>query len=158
MKTVGMVKQPTAEQSEFTMSSEDFPALPGTQITDGSLVVNSLGGHDGADKGSGGAAGAGMDLQTETVSPNDKAFKRGVQTSPNGKFYFIFSQYCQCLTTVRSVYCRKSHKHTCKYGKQSIRNGWFADVYSRCRIRPKPSHTSDGPGSYGSRPKFEFSR
>ncbi|XP_063548779.1 regulator of gene activity [Cydia strobilella] len=27
---VGMVKQPTSEQSEFTMSSEDFPALPGT--------------------------------------------------------------------------------------------------------------------------------
>lgn len=25
-----MVKQPTSEQSEFTMSSEDFPALPGT--------------------------------------------------------------------------------------------------------------------------------
>lgn len=25
-----MVKQPTAESSEFTMSSEDFPALPGT--------------------------------------------------------------------------------------------------------------------------------
>lgn len=25
-----MVKQPTTEQSEFTMSSEDFPALPGT--------------------------------------------------------------------------------------------------------------------------------
>ncbi|KAH1000690.1 hypothetical protein HUJ04_012986 [Dendroctonus ponderosae] len=28
---VGMVKQPTSESSEFTMSSEDFPALPGTQ-------------------------------------------------------------------------------------------------------------------------------
>lgn len=27
---VGMVKQPTAEQTEFQMSSEDFPALPGT--------------------------------------------------------------------------------------------------------------------------------
>ena len=26
---VGMVKQPTSEHSEFTMSSEDFPALPG---------------------------------------------------------------------------------------------------------------------------------
>lgn len=26
-----MVKQPTSEQTEFTMSSEDFPALPGTQ-------------------------------------------------------------------------------------------------------------------------------
>lgn len=82
---VGMVKQPTAEQSEFQMSSEDFPALPGTQITDGTLSTNSLGLHDGADKGTGGAAGVGMDLQTESVSGNDKAFKRGVQTSPDGK-------------------------------------------------------------------------
>ncbi|KAG4077636.1 hypothetical protein HA402_008896 [Bradysia odoriphaga] len=82
---VGMVKQPTAEQSEFQMSSEDFPALPGTQITDGTLSTNSLGLHDGADKGSGGAAGVGMDLQTESISGNDKAFKRGVQTSPDGK-------------------------------------------------------------------------
>lgn len=28
--SVGMVKQPTSEQTEFQMSSEDFPALPGT--------------------------------------------------------------------------------------------------------------------------------
>lgn len=33
---VGMVKQPaSSEPSEFTMSSEDFPALPGTQHEDG---------------------------------------------------------------------------------------------------------------------------
>lgn len=32
---VGMVKQPTSESSEFTMSSEDFPALPGTASTEG---------------------------------------------------------------------------------------------------------------------------
>ncbi|XP_075984384.1 CCR4-NOT transcription complex subunit regena isoform X1 [Anticarsia gemmatalis] len=32
---VGMVKQPTSEQSEFTMSSEDFPALPGTSSSGG---------------------------------------------------------------------------------------------------------------------------
>lgn len=79
-----MVKQPTAEQSEFQMSSEDFPALPGTQSTDGTVSSNSLGIPDGADKGTGGAAGVGMDLQTESVSVNDKAFKRGVQTSPDG--------------------------------------------------------------------------
>lgn len=36
---VGMVKQPTAEQSEFTMSSEDFPALPGTSV--GGVAVGS---------------------------------------------------------------------------------------------------------------------
>lgn len=35
---VGMVKQPTAEQTEFQMSSEDFPALPGTQLSDGILT------------------------------------------------------------------------------------------------------------------------
>ena len=37
---VGMVKQPTSEQTEFQMSSEDFPALPGT---DGGVGV--VGGH-----------------------------------------------------------------------------------------------------------------
>lgn len=30
---VGMVKAPTSESTEFTMSNEDFPALPGTQPT-----------------------------------------------------------------------------------------------------------------------------
>lgn len=38
---VGMVKQPTSEQTEFQMSSEDFPALPGT---DGG-VVGVVGGN-----------------------------------------------------------------------------------------------------------------
>ncbi|KOB69749.1 putative CCR4-NOT transcription complex subunit 2, partial [Operophtera brumata] len=66
---VGMVKQPTSEQSEFTMSSEDFPALPGTST--GGAVVPA----------------------TSQVVPNqeyanhnsiDKP-KRGIQTSPEGK-------------------------------------------------------------------------
>lgn len=93
------------------MSSEDFPALPGTQIGDGSSLQQSGmnhslgnssmgglggGGLDGSSghidgKGShhhsGGAAGVGMDLQTESVSIHDKAFKRGVQTSPDGEFH-----------------------------------------------------------------------
>ncbi|VEN64787.1 unnamed protein product [Callosobruchus maculatus] len=43
---VGMVKQPASEASEFQMSSEDFPALPGTQTT-----------RDGASPGSGGGGG-----------------------------------------------------------------------------------------------------
>ncbi|KAL5273533.1 CNOT2 family protein [Megaselia abdita] len=46
---VGMVKQPTSEHSEFQMSNEDFPALPGTQISDGTtnnaLHENSLDGQ-----------------------------------------------------------------------------------------------------------------
>lgn len=47
---VGMVKQPTSESSEFTMSSEDFPALPGTQNRDGLSPGSNLSG----DKGNGG--------------------------------------------------------------------------------------------------------
>lgn len=42
--TVGMVKQPTSEQSEFQMSNEDFPALPGTQISDGLMNQQSTNG------------------------------------------------------------------------------------------------------------------
>lgn len=90
--TVGMVKQPTSEQSEFTMSNEDFPALPGTQNSDGStnagLSENNL---DGTEKsmnsivGSGLAVGSGgMEHQNDNSS-NDKIVKRGVQTSPDGE-------------------------------------------------------------------------
>lgn len=94
-----MVKQPTAEQSEFQMSSEDFPALPGTQHTDGvtsnvgNMLNNSIGGVgsvlDGADKGSAGAVGiSGLEGQIHD-SGNDKVIKRGVQTSPGGEFSFV---------------------------------------------------------------------
>lgn len=41
---VGMVKQPTSESSEFTMSSEDFPALPGTHNRDGASPGSSTSG------------------------------------------------------------------------------------------------------------------
>nr|CAD7423753.1 unnamed protein product [Timema monikensis] len=44
-RQVGMVKQPTAEASEFTMSSEDFPALPGTQSTEGPSPGGSVSGQ-----------------------------------------------------------------------------------------------------------------
>ncbi|XP_077291911.1 CCR4-NOT transcription complex subunit regena [Arctopsyche grandis] len=47
---VGMVKQPTAEQNEFTMSSEDFPALPGT--SGGSSNSGGVGGVVGSGIGS----------------------------------------------------------------------------------------------------------
>lgn len=66
---VGMVKQPTAEQSEFQMSSEDFPALPGTQQS-----------RDGAEAGGGGTAGkegGGGDTQTADGRTGDKNGKSG---------------------------------------------------------------------------------
>lgn len=107
--SVGMVKQPTAEQSEFQMSNEDFPALPGTQIGDNSGSQQSSLSHSlnnnavvgggvnsvldiggsldakGSNHHGSGAIGAGMILNPEAVSAQDKAFKRGVQTSPDGK-------------------------------------------------------------------------
>lgn len=101
---VGMVKQPTAEQNEFTMSSEDFPALPGTS------------GGSSNSGGVGGVVGSGIGSTTLEPSSNattvlpapapivlppppsdlsiDKC-RQGVQTSPDGKFtdrliHFIF--------------------------------------------------------------------
>ncbi|XP_026846959.1 regulator of gene activity isoform X3 [Drosophila persimilis] len=54
----GMVKQPTSEQSEFTMSNEDFPALPGTQNSDG--TTNAVGSSNSGGVGSGGSATGGV--------------------------------------------------------------------------------------------------
>ena len=36
-----MVKQPAMEPSEFTMSHEDFPALPGVPASSGAAALNS---------------------------------------------------------------------------------------------------------------------
>lgn len=64
---VGMVKQPTSEQSEFTMSSEDFPALPGT----------SMGGHA-------------PPPPADYAHTPDKPSRKGIQTSPDGKTLLVF--------------------------------------------------------------------
>ncbi|XP_019879549.1 CCR4-NOT transcription complex subunit 2 [Aethina tumida] len=74
---VGMVKQPTAEASEFTMSSEDFPALPGTQNREGA----SPGGSTGSDK-IGGGAGDGSSVSRDIDKISSKS---GIQTSPDGR-------------------------------------------------------------------------
>lgn len=100
-----MVKQPTAEQTEFQMSSEDFPALPGTQLNDGlmsSAQQMNMNHNIGSNTASIGNSGDGVldlsngsrdhdkshhhlsDLQSESSAAQDKAFKRGVQTSPDG--------------------------------------------------------------------------
>lgn len=54
-----MVKQPTSEQSEFTMTSEDFPALPGTSPGGGGGGGGGAGAGAGAGAGGGAASGAG---------------------------------------------------------------------------------------------------
>lgn len=74
---VGMVKQPTSESSEFTMSSEDFPALPGTQNREGSSPGGSL-----ADKSSNGGGG---DASSDRGTNEKNAMKSGIQTHPDGR-------------------------------------------------------------------------
>ncbi|KAH8268339.1 regulator of gene activity isoform X1 [Drosophila bipectinata] len=60
----GMVKQPTSEQSEFTMSNEDFPALPGTQNSDGTTnAVGSSGSAGSAGSGAVGSSGSGTNTE-----------------------------------------------------------------------------------------------
>ncbi|EDV94824.1 regulator of gene activity isoform X2 [Drosophila grimshawi] len=66
---VGMVKQPTSEQSEFTMSNEDFPALPGTQNSDG--TTNAIGGNSSGGVGS--AAGGGVGITENNLDGTEKA-------------------------------------------------------------------------------------
>ncbi|XP_056635318.1 CCR4-NOT transcription complex subunit 2 [Diorhabda sublineata] len=74
---VGMVKQPTSEASEFTMSSEDFPALPGTQNREGA----SPGSNTSGDKGVSSGAGDGVNSKEGDKSGS----KSGIQTSPDGR-------------------------------------------------------------------------
>ncbi|XP_044735169.1 regulator of gene activity isoform X2 [Chrysoperla carnea] len=80
---VGMVKQPTSEASEFTMSSEDFPALPGTHSREGT----SPGGSIASEKNilsSGGAGDMGQDLRSCTATDGNNT-KQGIQIWPDGK-------------------------------------------------------------------------
>ncbi|XP_023017156.1 CCR4-NOT transcription complex subunit regena isoform X1 [Leptinotarsa decemlineata] len=74
---VGMVKQPTSEASEFTMSSEDFPALPGTQNREGASPGSSTSG----DKNVIGGAGDGVSSR----DGDKNGSKSGIQTSPDGR-------------------------------------------------------------------------
>ncbi|CAG4966141.1 unnamed protein product [Parnassius apollo] len=77
---VGMVKQPTSEQSEFTMSSEDFPALPGTS-TGGAAVANATA-HVAAHSTQ--ATHPAHAPQTlEYANHNDAKPRKGIQTSPD---------------------------------------------------------------------------
>lgn len=85
---VGMVKQPTEHQSEFTMSSEDFPALPGAPAIDPKI------GFDNFSDPSGSGAGSILDSMTKMnsalqLTPEQELAKqqqsrKGIQTSPDG--------------------------------------------------------------------------
>lgn len=91
-----MVKQPTSESSEFTMSSEDFPALPGTQNREGPSPGGSVSGDKNISVGLGPEIGQDV-LQANRAPGSEKSqsSKRGIQTSPDGIYYYylIFNIY-----------------------------------------------------------------
>jgi CCR4-NOT transcription complex subunit 2 len=105
-----MVKAPTSETSEFTMSSKDFPALPGTQPL--SVTTTSSTTTDPNQQSSTTTSGSttisldqnGMQSSTDHLSDQrlnnlnsqsdnnsqengDSGTKKGVQTSPDGLCY-----------------------------------------------------------------------
>lgn len=82
-----MVKQPTSEQSEFTMSSEDFPALPGTST--GGVAT---------------PAPIQAPPSPEFVNHNNvEKPKQGIQTTPEGKYWFCDLR-CTAILNVPSRY------------------------------------------------------
>lgn len=70
---VGMVKQPTSEQSEFTMSSEDFPALPGTSTGGAATGIAAV------------TTPANNATSEHSQHHGDGKPRKGVQTAPDGK-------------------------------------------------------------------------
>lgn len=69
---VGMVKQPTSEQTEFQMSSEDFPALPGTSENVAGAVGSGVVSHQSSVSVSSviGSAGGGHHHQMGIMDSN----------------------------------------------------------------------------------------
>ena len=78
MKTiVGIIKTPASETTEFTMSNEDFPALPGTQNNDNNTST-----------GSGAETSKVSNTSTSSSSVSNTNLnhsKRGLQISSDGK-------------------------------------------------------------------------
>lgn len=102
---VGMVKAPTSEPSEFTMSSKDFPALPGTQplsvtttsstttdpnqqssTTSGSTTISLE--QNGMQSSTDHLSDQRLNNQTDSSSleNGESGTKKGVQTSPDGLY------------------------------------------------------------------------
>lgn len=90
---VGMVKQPANDSSEFTMSNEDFPALPGTQTNTSTSVGGSASNDSTPEKSMQDGSGQPSEVHVNnnrvaaSNSINDKqsSHSRGIQTSPDGK-------------------------------------------------------------------------
>jgi len=82
---VGMVKQPTEHSSEFQMSNEDFPALPGAPASDPKIVFDNFSDPSG---GSGSILDS-VKMNNTQLTPEQELAKsqqsrKGIQTSPEG--------------------------------------------------------------------------
>lgn len=120
-----MVKAPTSETSEFTMSSKDFPALPGTQPL--SVTTTSSTTTDPNQQSSTTTSGSttisldqnGLQSSTDHLSDQrlnnlnsqsdnnsqengDSGTKKGVQTSPDGLYFKSF--VCYSLVYIQFLY------------------------------------------------------
>ena len=105
---VGIIKTPASETTEFTMSSEDFPALPGTQNNDSNI-----------------SAGSGSETKVSNTSATSSTVtnsnlnlnKRGLQISTDGKvsnhlrfpatlfiFFAAFIQLFQFLCAIQILW------------------------------------------------------
>ncbi|XP_053651636.1 CCR4-NOT transcription complex subunit 2 isoform X1 [Cherax quadricarinatus] len=85
---VGMVKQPTPETSEFTMSSEDFPALPGSQANPTGKIFSPFSDDGFSNNEKKSNSTTGTDTPSDLVlraAEKSQSQKRGIQTSPDGK-------------------------------------------------------------------------
>ena len=71
---MGIIKTPANETTEFTMSNEDFPALPGTQNNDSN-----------ASGGSGTETNKVSNSSSSVSNSNLNHSKRGLQISADGK-------------------------------------------------------------------------
>lgn len=82
---VGMVKQPSDHSSEFQMSNEDFPALPGAPASDPKSVFDNF-----TEVGSGsGSILDSVKMNNSGLTPEQELAKtiqnrKGIQTSPEG--------------------------------------------------------------------------
>lgn len=172
-----MVKQPTAEQTEFQMQSEDFPALPGTQPNDGSAQQMNMNHNIGSNTASIGNSGDGVldlsngsrDHENESSAAQDKALKRGVQTSPDGSrhachIYASLSEKKEKNGKKIQIFFllfeirRPRYEYSGQYGEQSIWHGWSSYIHSSGRIESKSGDACNGTRFNWSRIEFEFTR
>lgn len=81
INAVGIIKTPASETTEFTMSNEDFPALPGTQNSNESTTSTGSGSGEANKVSSNTSNTSSSAVSNSNLNHN----KRGLQISSDGK-------------------------------------------------------------------------